>query len=52
MREVALVPFLNASEVCLAEHALTTGGEHEKNNYHARLCADCAARIRPAEFDG
>jgi hypothetical protein len=51
MREVALVPSLNASEVCLAENALT-GGEHEKNNYHARLCADCAARIRPAEFDG
>jgi len=52
MREVALVPSSSVPEVCPAEHALTTGGEHEKNNCHAWLCADCTSRIRAAEFDG
>jgi hypothetical protein len=51
-REVALVPSLPTPEVCSAENALTKGDEHEKNNTHAWLCADCTAGIRPAECDG
>jgi hypothetical protein len=51
-REVALVPSSLAPEVCSAENALTKGDEHEKNNTHPWLRADCTAGNRSAEFDG
>jgi hypothetical protein len=50
-REVALVEGSPTPETALAEKPLAKGDEYEKDNCHARLCADSVAGIRPAEFN-